>query len=187
MKTNEFEKVAHTTEITHDEWLKLRKAGIGGSDAGAIAGLSKWSSRFSVYLDKLSLIPDKGDSAAMRQGRDLEAYVATRFEEATGKKVRKFNYLVRSIRYPWAFADVDRVIEGENALLECKTTNVLNPTDFDGGDIPPYWYCQCQHYMAVTGCDKVYLAVIILGYRGADPNGDLKIFEIERNEEDIKL
>lgn len=178
MRAKLFEKIAYVPSITHNEWLEYRRQGIGGSDAGAIAGLSKYSSAFSVYCDKLNLVPEKEDNEAMRQGRDLEEYVARRFAEAEGKKVQRFSYLIRSKKYPWAIADIDRLIVGENALLECKTTSVMNKTDFENGDIPPYWYCQCQHYLAVTGCDVCYLAVIVLG-RG------YHCFKIDRNESDI--
>lgn len=179
MKSKLFEKVAHTPDISREEWLKLRKTGVGGSDAGAIAGLNNWSSAFTVYCDKLGLIPEKEDSELMRQGRDFEDYVAKRFVENEGKQVKRFQYLVRSKLYPFALADVDRVIVGENAILECKTTSVYNKTDFENGDIPKYWYCQCQHYLAVTGCDVCYLAVLIL-------SGGYHCFKVNRNEEDIQ-
>ena len=179
MNSKLFIKVAHVPAISREKWLEHRKTGIGGSDAGAIAGLSKYSSSFGVYCEKLGIVPEKQDTEAMRQGRDLEEYVAKRFCEAEGKKVSRFNYLVRSKTYPWAIADVDRVIVGENALLECKTTSQRNPTDFERGDIPPYWYCQVQHYLAVTGCDVCYLAVVVLGKAYYS-------FKIERNEADIQ-
>lgn len=178
MKSDLFTKEAHTPDITREQWLELRKTGIGGSDAGALAGLSKWESPFTVYCDKLSLVPEKEDSEAMRQGRDLEEYVAKRFCEKEGKKIKRYQYLLRSKKYPFATANVDRVIVGENALLECKTTSLLNKTDFESGNIPEYWYCQCQHYLAVTGCDRCYLAVAVLGKA-------YYCFIIERNEADI--
>ena len=50
---------------------------------------------------------------------------------------------------------------------------------FRKGEFPEQWYCQTMHYMAVGGYDKAYLAVLI-GCR------DFKVFEIERDEEEIK-
>ena len=38
--------------MPHEEWLELRKMGIGGSDAGAICGLAPYSSAIHVYQDK---------------------------------------------------------------------------------------------------------------------------------------
>lgn len=65
--------------LSRNEWLQLRKNGIGGSDAGAICGLNPYASPLSVYMDKTGGLEEKEDNEAMRQGRDLEEYVARRF------------------------------------------------------------------------------------------------------------
>ncbi len=109
-----------TLNMTHEEWLQRRKTGIGGSDAGAICGLNPYVSPMGVYLDKISTETTDLDNEAMRQGRDLEEYVARRFMEATGLKVRRSNMMYRNSRYPFMLADVDRFIVGEDAGLECK-------------------------------------------------------------------
>ena len=80
-------KIVLTNHLSHDEWLTYRKMGIGGSDAGAICGLNPYSTAISVYLDKISSDTEDIDNEAMRQGRDLEDYVAERFMEATNLKV----------------------------------------------------------------------------------------------------
>ena len=41
-----------TSTFTREQWLELRRTGIGGSDAGAILGLNKYSTPLSVYLAK---------------------------------------------------------------------------------------------------------------------------------------
>ena len=68
-----------------DQWLELRRRGLGGSDAATVVNLNPYSSRLALYADKLGLIPDRDDNEAMRQGRDLEAYVAERWCERPGK------------------------------------------------------------------------------------------------------
>ena len=65
----------------------------------------------------------------MRQGRDLEEYVAQRFMEETGLKVRRSNKMYRSVEYPWMIADVDRMVAGGGAGLECKTVSATIKTD----------------------------------------------------------
>lgn len=45
----------------------------------------------AVYYEKTSDTIDLSDNEAMRQGRELEDYVAQRFMEETGLKVRKSN------------------------------------------------------------------------------------------------
>ena len=66
-----------TEKMCREEWLKLRKTGIGGSDAGAVCGLNPYRSPFSVYMDKTSEEVSEDDSEAMRQGRDFEDYCKT--------------------------------------------------------------------------------------------------------------
>lgn len=43
-----------TRGMSNDEWLSLRKSGIGGSDAGAICGVNPYSSSVKVFIDKTS-------------------------------------------------------------------------------------------------------------------------------------
>lgn len=168
----------YTHEMTREAWLDVRRKSIGGSDAAAIVGLNNYSSPIRVWADKTGRLPAKETSEAMRQGNDLEEYVARRFSEATGKKVRRSNAIYYNDEYPFAHANVDRLIDGEDAGLECKTTSALSLKSFAGGEYPDRYYVQCQHYMAVTGRTKWYLAVLVLGR-------DFKIFEIARDEDEI--
>lgn len=168
-----------TIDMPREEWLKHRRHSIGGSDAASIIGLNPWSSPYSVWADKLGKLPEKEDTESMRLGRDLEDYVAKRFTEKTGKKVRRENAIIQNPTYPFAHANVDRMVVGEDAGLECKTTSALNLKKFKGGEYPEHYYVQCVHYMAVTGCQKWYLGVLVLGEGFHD-------FEIERDEGEIK-
>lgn len=161
-------------------WLEERRKGIGGSDAAAVLGMNPNSSPLAVYMDKLGLAPEKEETEAMRLGTDLEEYVAQRFCEETGKQVCTSPHAFVHPDFLFMRANVDRLVDGEDAGLECKTTSALNRTKFDMGDIPAVYYWQCVHYMAVTGRAKWYLAVLVLG-KG------FHVFEIERNEAHINL
>lgn len=152
-----------TKNMDRNEWLKIRKTGLGGSDAGAVCGLNPYVSPMAVYRDKVSDETDMGDNEAMRQGRDLEEYVAQRFMEETGLKVRRSNKMYRSVEYPWMIADVDRMVAGGGAGLECKTVSAYNKDRWADGGIPVHYLLQCYHYMIVTGCRTWYLAAVILG------------------------
>ena len=74
-------KLVSTRNLSREEWLKYRKNGIGGSDAAAVCGLNPYSSPIKVYYDKTTDETSSYDNEAMRQGRDLEGYVAERFME----------------------------------------------------------------------------------------------------------
>lgn len=173
-------KLVSTVGMSHEEWLLHRKKGIGGSDAGAICGLNPFKSAVAVYLDKTSDVTEKSDNEAMRQGRDLEQYVAERFVEETGKKVRRANAIFLHPDHDFMFANVDRLIVGEDAGLECKTASAYAADKWKDGKIPPEYELQCHHYMAVTGAKAWYIACVILG----------KGFvwqKIERDEEVIQM
>ena len=83
-------------------------------------------------------------------GHKNEANIADWFQEDTGKKVRKLGTL-RSRAHPFMLANVDRVVVGENAGLEIKTAGVSQYKKWQDDDVPDSYYCQCLHYMAVTG------------------------------------
>lgn len=167
-----------TVGMEREEWLAHRRGSIGGSDAAAIVGLNEWVSPYSLWADKTGRLPPKEDSEAMRQGRDLEAYVASRWEEATGKKVRRCNAILKNSDYPFAHANIDRDVVGEDAGLECKTTSVMRLKEFKGGEYPASYYAQCVHYMAVTGAARWYLAVLVL-------NQGFYHYVIERDQAEI--
>jgi putative phage-type endonuclease len=157
-----YEKIS-TADMSHEDWLVMRKTGIGGSDVGALCGVNPFSSSMKVFWDKTNDETEEQDSEAIRQGRDLEDYVAQRFTEATGLKVRRSNFMYRSKEHPCMIADVDRLIVGEDAGLECKTASAYNADKWKNNEIPLHYILQCYHYMAVTGKKTWYIAAVILG------------------------
>lgn len=172
-------KLINTKEISHEQWLTLRKNSIGGSDAGALMDMNPYQSPVSLYADKKGLSKDKETNEAMRLGNDLEDYVARRWMEKTGKKVRADNFMYQHDEYDFITANVDRDVVGENSGLECKTMSGFAKYDLESGEVPAQYYAQCQHYMMVKGYDKMYLAILVF-QRG------IYCLEVERNEEFIK-
>lgn len=156
------EKIS-TINMTREEWLEERRKSLGGSDMGAILGINKFSSPYKVWAEKTGKLPPAPDNEAMRQGRDLEDYVASRFEEVSGKKCRRVNAILRNGKYPFLHANIDRDICGKESGLECKTASALNLKSFSGGEFPESYYAQCVTYLAVTEYKRWYLAVLILG------------------------
>lgn len=156
-------KLVSTLNLSREEWLHWRKKGIGGSDAGAVCGLNGFSSPMKVYYDKISNEISEYDNEAMRQGRDLENYVAKRFTEKTGFKVRRVNAIFYDETRPFMLADADRLLVGMNAGLECKTVSPYGADGWKNGDIPLHYQIQCYHYMSVFNLDTWYIAALIFG------------------------
>lgn len=163
-----------------DKWLEMRKAGIGGSEAAAIVGLNPWKSAFQLWREKTGQVEpaDLSDNEFVYWGNVLEQAVADRFCELAGKKVQRRGML-QDDEYQYMLASVDRMVVGENAGLECKTTNAFNGKAWDGDELPDSYYVQCQWYMMITGCEKWYIAVLIGGNKFVWK-------EVSRNEADIE-
>ena len=171
-------KLVSTLNLDKRSWLRYRKRGIGGSDAGAVCGLNPYRTAIQVYYDKTSDEIEEIDNEAMRQGREFEDYVAGRFCEASGKKVRRANAMYYDEKNPFMLADVDRMVVGENAGLECKTASPYMAEKWEDGKIPLSYQIQCHHYMSVCNTDAWYIAVLIYGK-------EFKYYRIERDEQVI--
>ena len=171
-------KLAKVKDLSREQWLELRRNSIGGSDASTVMGLNPYSSKLTLYADKKGILPEKEDTERMRLGRDLEEYVAQRFSEASGKKVKRSGWMWQHPTYEFITVNIDREVEGEDAFLEAKTTMNYEKHDYDSGEIPMNYYCQVMHGMAVTGCEKAYLAVLVFGV-------GFYWFEIKRDENEI--
>lgn len=168
-----------TVGMSREEWLEHRKKAIGGSDAAAVVGLNDYASPYSLFAEKTGRIPGFAGNLATEVGAYLEDFVAKKFEEETGKRVRRENAIIYNDKYPWAHANVDRVVVGESALLEIKTTDSLNMKKFRGVEYPANYYCQAIHYLGVTEKERCYLAVLI-------GNKDFRWYTIERDEAEIE-
>lgn len=168
-------------DLTREEWLKERMTGIGGSDAGTILGVNKWKSKTQLFFEKTNpeMIQEISNDA-IHFGNVLEDVVAEEFVARTGKKVRRDNRMLRHPEHKFMMANLDRVVVGEKALLECKTTSQYNAEQWEDDNVPAQYLCQIQHYMAVTGFEKAYIAVLI--------GGQSFIWkEIERDDELIEI
>jgi putative phage-type endonuclease len=148
------------------EQKELRRTGIGGSDAAAIAGLSRYKRNIDVYLEKFNLIKDDEESEPAYWGSVLEELIAQEYVKRTGKEVVREENLLRSEKYPWMIANVDRIIKGEKALLECKTCSAFKHKEWgaDGSDeIPDEYLIQCAHYAIVYDAKYVDIALLMGG------------------------
>ena len=172
-------RLVSTVGLPKEDWLRYRKRGLTGTDAGAITGMNPYVSAFQIYQDKTSDEIEDKDNESMRQGRDLEEYVARRFSEETGKKVRHANAIYQSEENDFMLADFDRLIVGEKAGLECKTVNAYSADKWKNGEIPLHYQMQVQHYLAVSGYDSWYIAALIFGK-------EFLIRKIDRDEELIR-
>lgn len=157
-------ELAKTLDMPRDQWLELRRLGIGGSDASAILGLNPWKTPMDIWLEKTGefLDDEEPENEKMYWGNVLEDIVAREFMVRTGLKVRRRNAILKHPKHPFMLANVDRLIVGQKAGLECKNIGHYSAEHWEVG-VPEYYQTQVQHYMAVTGLSVWYVAVLIGG------------------------
>lgn len=128
------------------------------------------------------MIPQELQNDAAYFGSQLEDLVAKEFEKRSGKKVRRKNAMLKHPEHEFIIANVDRMIVGEKAILECKTTSAYNVKEWENDEIPESYIIQVQHYLGVLGPEykKAYFAVLIGGNKFVWK-------EIERDDELINL
>jgi len=160
-------KLISTKGMSREEWLMHRRNGIGGSDAPAICGMSRWGTPLSIYLDKISTQPpSEEESEAMYWGHQHEPLIANRFAELTGFRVRNCNFILQHPIYPHLYANIDREVtdpEYGKVGLECKQASQYKVKEWADGQTPEEYIIQCAHYMMVLNSPIWYLAVLIGG------------------------
>jgi putative phage-type endonuclease len=165
-------KVFSTVLQEEDEaaWKAARSRGIGGSDIGTICGVNKWSSARQLYLKKTGMYEEDFDNAAnerMHFGHVLEPIVASEYERRTGNKVVCSPATLVHKDYPWALANVDRLIvdaEGKPfGILECKTASEYMADEWEEGNVPISYVYQLNWYLGITGLKYGCFAAIVGG------------------------
>lgn len=152
----------HSPHNTRADWLAQRRTGIGGSDAAAVLGLSKWRTPLSVWLDKTGQSDGSDETPAMRWGTLLEPVIRQEYAERTGRTVTVPG-LIRHARHDHMIANVDGV-SGDGRIVEIKTTRTADGWGEPGSDeVPEDYLIQVQHYMAVLALPVADIAVLVGG------------------------
>lgn len=181
-------KLVLRADAPREEWLAMRKVGLGGSDAAALMGDNHYDdgTPYFVWLDKTS--PTEGDdlakrNKAMARGHAMEPIVRELFEQESGLKTRRQG-LHQSREYPTILASVDALSsDGGGAEFKTATSYSIKawPEDWKYGVCPPLYAWQAKHYMLVTGRSHWWVAALIID------TWELVIWRIDRDEEELEL
>lgn len=185
-------RLVDTKSLSHEDWLSVRKNGIGGSDAAAAVGLSPYMSPLELWLIKTGRDanlprPDADDTTEpVYWGTLLEPIVAAVYTKQSGNKVRRLNAVLRHPTIPFMLANIDREVVGNPGvhLLECKTAGEFGARLWRDG-VPEYVQIQVQHQLAVTGKSSADVAVLICGQKlevhriGRDDGLIARLIELE--------
>lgn len=183
------EILTNTKNMTNEEWLEWRKKGIGGSDVATICGLNKYKSVLELWMEKRGYkqYEEAGESAYW--GTTLEHIVREEFIKRSGLEVDTINLMLKHPEYEFMLANVDGIVTdqyGKKCIFEAKTASAYKTDQWKDDEIPESYMLQIQHYMAVTGYERAYIAVLIGGntfkYTVVDKDEELisMIIQIEK-------
>lgn len=178
-------RLVGTKDLSRDDWLAVRKHGIGSSDAAAAVGLNPYRSQLELWLEKtgrdagLPKSDPNDEESPAYWGNILEPIVASHYARRTGNRVRRSNAVLQhpDSKLDWMLANIDREVIGANdvQILECKTAGINGARLWKEG-VPVYVRLQVMHQLAVTGKQAADVAVLLGGQH-------LDIHRIERDEE----
>ena len=180
--------------LNNQDFTHNRSHFLGGSDIGAILGVSKYRSAMDVWLEKTGRQSTKKDNFALRFGSFAEHFIADEYVRLTSESLVNHSEGLSHPRYSFCVGHIDRFVlanpdaplifeDGSfNAkkLLECKTANYYSQRDWGevGSDaIPLPYLCQCLWYLGITNLPEIDVAVLLGGT-------ELKIYTIKK---DIEL
>ena len=178
-------RLVNTKDLSHEDWLQVRKQGIGSSDAAASCGIHPYLSMLELWMIKTGRMESSIDASnnngiegysPLYWGNTLEPMVAKYYQEHTGNKVRRVNAILQHPEQPFMLANLDYAITGndEVQILECKTAGEHGAKLWKHG-VPLYVTCQVQHQLAVTGKQAAHICVLLCGH-------EAKIYKVERDE-----
>ena len=195
--------------LTNQDFTQERRHYLGGSDIGALLGLSSYKTPLDLWLEKTGKVNPHADSLPLRFGSFAEEFVASEYAKVTNSRVIADDRMVLHPEYAHFRAHIDRFVFTQNSqgndlspngnhapqvfnqdgqclaqyLLECKTTSPFMQHHWgeEGtANIPLSYLCQCAWYLAVTQMGRIDLAVLI-------GNSELRSYVITRDLELEKL
>ena len=184
-------RVVPVWDMTEEEWLNAREGGIGGSDAGTIAGVNKYKSQYELWGEKTGVIQREfTGNDATEWGHTLETPIAQFYAKKTNSAVVEWPVIIwsREEGREFMFANLDFVIvepseqfpagmvtiwrsteepAGIKGILEVKTAVIAspgNPGAWLNDKIPESYMLQGYHYGIVTGWNNIVFSALVGGY-----------------------
>lgn len=144
---------------SREEWLKNRQSGIGGSDAAAVIGLSKWTNNYVLFMEKARGIkrPDIGNKEYVQYGIKAEPLIRGLFalDNPQYKVIYEEFNSYQNEEYPFLKASLDGLLieeaTGRLGVYEGKKADIFSKKTAEEWDnaIPQQYYCQLIHYFIV--------------------------------------
>lgn len=159
-----------------EPWLEARLGGIGGSEVGALIGVSEYETPFSVWNTKIHGGKDLSDVPAVEWGHRLEDVVAQKVAEEIGLVSRPGGGLWADREREFLRVTPDRFACRRRSwkalgVIECKTagddegweSGVIMPGGAGDGAAPLAYQAQVQWQLGILGLEVGWLGCLVLG------------------------
>lgn len=174
-----------TDNLSEQDFRLLRRSGVGGSDAAAIAGVSPYKTAYQVYCEKKGEIDGDPENEAMHCGKLIEPVLVSEYERLTGHRVVRSVYQ-KSPDLPWMYANLDGLAFNGSPdpleIVECKNVGHFSAAEWGepgSAQIPEIYYTQVQHYLAVMNLDKAKVIALLGGNK-------ISMYDVPRDKEFIE-
>lgn len=139
------------------EWHKFRKGKIGASMAGAIMGVSPFSTALQLW-EEIQFNIERPKNEAMRRGSSMEeeARIWVNNHMAFGKHYSPM--VVQRLDHPQIISSLDGYLEDQDGnphILEIKCGGMRLHEEALDGRIPIYYLYQMYHQMDSVGLNKM--------------------------------
>lgn len=163
---------------------RLRRRGIGGSDANVIL-CGERNRILELWREKRGEVPapDLSAKLAVALGAWTESFNRQWFEQVSGHEVSRIGRSAVCPRNAWRRCTLDGYVEASGAVWEAKHTSAFSTSD----QVLERYMPQLQHNMAVVGAERAVLSVIFGNHKyeiievGADWLYQQELFEAERH------
>lgn len=163
-------------------WLAWRREGIGASDVPGLLGLSPWASPWSIWLDKLGLLPEQEATTAMRLGLELEPIIGRWFAEETGLQLGGEQTQVTGRRLHHRATVDGFVFDGPGRLPADRLGVAEFKFSADGWEeLPAHYRAQVLWQLHVAELPRAWVAALMVPF--GRPR--FSVIEVERDEEEI--
>lgn len=167
-------RVIDISEVSKEDWVILRKQGIGGSDVACIVGNSPYAGEYQVWQSKKDPNYVVEENNFMKRGNDLEPLILDKVNESLRNQGIMLDGEILQFHKPTVMFQCDKdgfgmllanpdgihATKDQKIILEIKTSqNAGNWTD---RGVPQHYIDQVQHYMFITGATKTYVARLSL-------------------------
>jgi len=179
--------------LINQDFTQDRAKYLGGSDLGAILGLSPYKTPLDVWLEKTGKHSEQKDSLPLRFGSFTESFVASEYARATANALTEYPLAICHPQHPYLQGHIDRFVTANSKaalfnddgsctashILECKTANPFTQSQWgDAGsdEVPMSYLAQCHWYLSLTQLERCDLAVLF-------GNSDFRIYQIYRDKD----